>query len=239
MPNAGPKLLTVQYLRAIIRSHLSCPVSVDDRSGSHGTKMKRLLLIFPLIAIVAYTGAQAPVYATGSFYYDFEQALEPWVAGADPSVDYSLTRESPSACPSNGSYSANLAINGSIITRPGIWIITSYPAAGSTSVSVSWEARDVTVGHHCENPLSPCASQVYVGTSPPSGSGVFTNVGNITRVWTTYNYSTSVNATDKVYVAVGYKFPLGLGDGGLNDPYGKVAYDCISISVQSNTRPPP
>lgn len=200
---------------------------------------RRLLLLSTLVAILTLLGPQASALATGNFYYDFEQTLSPWTAGADPSVDYSLTRESPNSCPSNGYYSANLAINGSIITRPGMWIITSYTAAGSTSVSLSWKAKDVTVGQHCENPLSPCASQVYVGTSPPSGSGSLTNVGNISNAWTAYNYSTSVIATDKVYVAVGYKFPLGLGDGGLNDPYGKVAYDCISVSVQSNSQPPP
>ena len=179
----------------------------------------------------------APVAAKGSFYFDFEKDLKPWVAaGHGPDSYQSLDRrQGDSACSSTNHLpvSQHAVLTGgkvaqtradsqeSMIPLPtGTWMGANFLAApGPHRVTITLHARSES---NCEG----CQPLVYARSEPPYHINQFEELfggSSLKGSWQLYTYKATVEVLEKdptVYVAFGWA-----------DTNAAIALDCVSIDL--------
>jgi hypothetical protein len=188
-------------------------------------------LAFVLIAALVVLGLgtlAAPAAAKGSFYFDFENDSDPWIAqGSDIFTKYALnTYSGENGCADlYGISHARLQSSKVVETtslaapRPGAtWMVASFPAAqGPHAVSVRWSARDIG---KCEN----CFPIIYVGDVAPTHAAQFEQVSHsaLKQNWNSYNYDgfAWVVETYAAYVAIGW-----------SGSDATIGFDCVTIEI--------
>src|SRR5437899_1604753 len=98
------------------------------------------LLVVVFVSFASFTWSIKPAAATGTYSYNFEQSLSPWVPRADCTViGFGLERLSgASACPLGGNWYARLLSQTNFGQIDGVWMITSYEESGLVQVVIDF-----------------------------------------------------------------------------------------------------
>jgi hypothetical protein len=189
-----------------------------------------LVLVAMVTLLVTVAGATPqPVAAQGGYFYNFEEKLEPWKAGAESAL---VLQRGDSACPSIGVGAAH--VGNMLSLRPGYgplrWMQASFPAKPGNTLTLTFAAKaDATcaVG---------CTPVVYAGGAPPKEANAFhSNFASASSVeWRHYRYTTKLDSdlVDRVYVGLGvtpgYELnPSGTGLG--------MSFDCVGVQIDTVT----
>jgi len=190
------------------------------------TLLSGILIMLGFAVLVTVAPAARPVAASGSWSYNFESTLSPWVYGGDSCTTGSLDRtQNHNLCPVPlGAWSARLKQSPpASCSLPGVWMVASYPGdGGCDSVSLDFSAIN-------DSNCGGCSVIAYIGNSTPTSSSQFTVVGSpISNSWQHYTL-TAASSASTIYVAYGWKSNSSSPNGG-----GSVDFDCTNVSILLN-----
>lgn len=198
-----------------------------------------MLAAAAVLLVLSLGSAARPAAADGSYYFNFEQGVKPWIASAnDHSKGYTLDiREGENGCRSPLDF--HFARMEFIATddAPGAWMQTSFQGSGVDTLTLDFAAKNA---EKCES----CQTIVYVGRDVPKNESQFKTVKPATtgaaNQWQSYHYQVSVLDAGVVHVAIGFRGPvnslIGSQPGSDDVAAGIVragGIDCLNVNIQS------